>query len=287
MAAIRLPRWGRVDSAEGVVPWLVFDDTGLPVEPVRQYLTDFVARANSSKSVRSYAFALLRWWRWLQVVGVEWDKVTPCEGRDLVLWLKQATKPRNSSRTKSASTVGTVNPITRKRYLDDRYTARTIRHSNSVVRAFYEYWIELGRGPLINPVPLDRRGGRANAHHNPLEPFRAEGRIRYNPRLPKQQPREIPDEQWRDLFGALRFNRDRALLALTVSSAARAEEILGIHPVDLDWGDQRVRVIRKGTRAEQWLPASPEAFVWLRLYLADVGEPVDPNQPLWQDASPS
>lgn len=29
---------------------------------------------------------------------------------------------------------------------------------------------------------------------------------------------------------------------------------------------------RKGTDAEQWLPASAEAFVWLRLYLADVGD---------------
>lgn len=30
-------------------------------------------------------------------------------------------------------------------------------------------------------------------------------------------------------------------------------------------------MIRKGTRAEQWLPASSEAFVWLRLYIQDIG----------------
>lgn len=41
------------------------------------------------------------------------------------------------------------------------------------------------------------------------------------------------------------------------------------------------RVIRKGTRAEQWLPASSESFVWLRLYLADLGQPLAPNAPLW------
>jgi integrase/recombinase XerD len=39
--------------------------------------------------------------------------------------------------------------------------------------------------------------------------------------------------------------------------------------------------VRKGTRAEQWLPASPEAFVWIRLYLADLTAPLDPNEPLW------
>lgn len=87
--------------------------------------------------------------------------------------------------------------------------------------------------------------------------------------------------QWRALFGALRSNRDRAVLALAVSTAARATEILGIGMSDLDWGDQMVRVVRKGTRAEQWLPASLDAFVWLRSYIAGLGGPVDPNGPLW------
>lgn len=281
VALIRLGRWGRVAPGEGPVPWMVVADDGTAVEPIRRYLTDFVAKSNSPKSVRSYAFVLLRWWRWLRVVEVEWDQATPCEGRDFVLWLRQARKPRNSPRTRSIVTVGTVNPITRKRYLDDSYAVRTIRHSNAVVRAFYEFWIEQGAGPLINPVPVDRRGRRANAHHNPLESFRPEGRLRYNPRLPKQMPREIPDDHWRDLFGALRSNRDRALLALTISTAARAEEILGVGLANLDWGDQKVQVTRKGTRAQQWLPASPDAFVWLRLYLAELGQSPDPASPIW------
>ncbi|WP_172652649.1 tyrosine-type recombinase/integrase [Rhodococcus opacus] len=281
IGAIRLPRWGRVERAAGVVAWDVLDDGGAPVEPIRRYLTDFVAQGNSQASVRSYAYALLRWWRWLRAVDVDWDKATPAECRDLVLWLQANLKARRSPRTKSVATAGTINPITRKRYLDDNYAVRTIRHSNAVVRAFYEYWIEIGQGPLINPVPLKGRS-RPHAHHNRLEPFRPEGRIRYNPKLPKRQPREIPDDQWHRLFAVLRSNRDRALLALVISTAARAEETLGIKPGDLDWGDQRVRVIRKGTRAEQWLPASSDAFVWLRIYIADMGEPLDSNAPLWR-----
>ncbi|MFJ7215014.1 hypothetical protein [Amycolatopsis sp. NPDC098790] len=161
IAAIRLPRWGRVVSADGPVPWLVVDDDGVPVEPIRRYLTDFVAGDASVGSVRSYAYALLRWWRWLRAVGVEWNKATPAEARDLALWLRQAIKPRRSPRTGSAVTAGTVNPITRKRYLGDQYEPRTVRHSNAVVRAFYEFWIEdVREGPLINPVQLARgRGG--------------------------------------------------------------------------------------------------------------------------------
>ena len=272
--------WGRVVSAGGVVPWLVVDPDGVPVEPIRRFLVDFVARDNRTGSVRSYAYGLLRWWRWLRAVGVAWDQATPAEVRDLVLWLKQAIKPRRSARTVSVVMVGTVNPVTRKRYLDDRYRPATVRHSNAVLRVFYEFWIEVGEGPLINPVQLDRRG-RRHAHHNPLEPFRAGVKIRYNPKIPKRQPREMPDERWDDLFAGLRSNRDRAILALGVSNGARAAEILGIRGVDLDWGDQLVRVHRKGTGAQQWLPTSPEAFVWTRLYLADLGGPLEPNGPLW------
>lgn len=282
VGSIRLPEWGQVVPAEGLVPWMVVDPDGAPVEPVRRFLVEFVARDGRSSSVRSYAFDLLRWWRWLQVVGVEWDKATPVEVRDLVLWLKQATKHRRSPRTASAATAGQVNPVTRKRYLGDRYEPRTIRHSNAVLRSFYQFWIdEMGAGPLINPVPLDRRGRRPYAHHNPLEPFRPEGKIRYNPKIPKRQPREMPEERWRDLFGALRSNRDRALLALAISNGVRAGELLGLRMVDVEWGDQQIRVYRKGTQAAQWLPASSDVFVWLRLYLADLGAPLEPNEPVW------
>jgi integrase len=42
-------------------------------------------------------------------------------------------------------------------------------------------------------------------------------------------------------------------------------------------------VIRKGTRSLQQVPASPDAFVWLRLYQAQVRGlvPAGRDQPLW------
>jgi integrase len=281
LSQIVLPRRGRVVAVDAPVPWRVLDDAGDPIGPIEIYLTDFIARGNAVASVRSYAYDLLRWWRWLRVVEIDWDKATSAEVKDFVLWLCGATKRRQAARTVSAATAGTVNPITRKRYLDDRYQPRTVRHSNAVLRDFYDFWIERGSGPLINPVPLDRSAHRPNAHHNPLDVFRKEGRIAYNPKLPKQSPRMLPDERWTELFGALRSNRDRALLAVTVSSAARASEVLGIRGADVDWGEQLVCVRRKGSQAPQRLPASPEAMVWLRLYLADLGQQPRPDEPLW------
>jgi len=286
LSEVVLPRWGRVVAGEGMVAWQLVGPDGRVVGPVAVFLREVTARGQRSGSVRSYAFALLRWWRWLQVVEVAWDRVTSDEVRDFVLWLGRARKAPVAERTVSRATAGTVNVVTGKRYLGEGYEPRTVRHSNAVLRAFYEYWIESGGGPLVNPVPLGRgrADGRANAHHDPLQPLRAEGRLRYNPKIAKRRPRAIGDQAWAALFAALGSNRDRAIATLAVSNGARAGELLGIRGVDLDWGAQLVRVTRKGSRAEQWLPAGPEAFVWLRLYLAELagtGDSPSAQQPLW------
>ncbi|MER5392544.1 hypothetical protein [Saccharopolyspora sp. NPDC002686] len=34
IASIQLPKWGRVVSVEGMVPWLVVNDDSEPVEPL-------------------------------------------------------------------------------------------------------------------------------------------------------------------------------------------------------------------------------------------------------------
>lgn len=259
----------------------MYDDAGEVVAPIAEFLRDFAARGNTDGSVRSYAYVLLRWWRWLDAVGVAWDRATAAEVRDLTLWLQLHPKPRRSPRTGSVTTAGTVNPVTGKRYLDDHYAARTIRHNNAVISAFYEFLGDQGLEPVVNPVARDHRGqGRANAHHNPMERFRPGGRVRYNPKVPRRRPRALDDDAWGALFDALGSNRDRALLALAVSNGARAAEILGLRGSDVDWGNQQVRVIRKGSRVEQWLPGSHEAFVWLRLYIAEV-DGIGPTDPLW------
>jgi integrase/recombinase XerD len=226
------------------------------------------------------SYALLRWWRFLLAVDVAWDRAGPAEGRDYVLWLGQANKPIAGKRTRSAATAGRVNQVTRKPYPGDKYQPRTIRNGNAVVRAFYEFWIEQGTGPLLNPMPLQRTGERASVHHNPLRPFPAQGRLRYNPPVPKRTPRMMPDQEWDAFFAALRSDRDRAIVSLAVSTGARAGELIGMTGADVDWGNQLICVRRKGTGAPQWLAASQESFVWLRLYLAAIGD-LQPGDPLW------
>jgi integrase len=164
------------------------------------------------------------------------------------------------------------------------YATATVVHCESVLRGFYVFHLEAGTGPMVNPFPLARgRRGRANAHHNPMLPFAGERAGRYRPKMARRVPRQIPDETFGQLFAQLGSHRDRALVAFWVSTGARASELLGATAADADPGQQLITVIRKGTRALQQLPASPDAFVWLRLYQLEMAGlvPAGRDQPLW------
>jgi hypothetical protein len=47
------------------------------------------------------------------------------------------------------------------------YAPSVRAHCETVLRSFYDFHVEAGTGPLVNPFPLDRsrRGGRAHDHH--------------------------------------------------------------------------------------------------------------------------
>jgi site-specific recombinase XerD len=82
------------------------------------------------------------------------------------------------------------------------------------------------------------------------------------------------------LFAVAGCDRDRALLAFYLSTGARASELLGVTIDLVDPGTQRIAVRRKGSERMQWLPASADGFVWLRLYQQHQLRPVG-EQALW------
>ena len=132
------------------------------------------------------------------------------------------------------------------------YAASVRAHAETVLRGFYEFHLAAGSGPIVNPFPLhrSRRGRRAHAHHNPMEPHRKERTGLYRPTVPSRIPRSIPDEEFNEIFARLPSNRDRALVAFYVSTGARASELLSATRGDVDPGRQVIAVVRKGTRAD-------------------------------------
>src|SRR5271165_4984763 len=214
--------------------------------------------------------------------------------RDFCSWIQFAAKPVRPhwrypgggapGAVTARAEAGTPNPVTGKPSPGRGYATATVVHCESVLRGFYELHLQVGSGPMVNPFPLARgRRGRANAHHNPMDPFPGQRSGRYRPRARRRIPRQIPDEKFDELFAELGSNRDRALVAFWVSTGARASELLGATAADADPGQQLITVIRKGTRALQQVPAAPDAFVWLRLYQMQMQAlvPAGRDQPLW------
>lgn len=255
-----VPTVGSVARIEGAPGTVLLDATGEPVDEVSDFFATMLACGASFSSLRSYGLALLRWWRFLAAIDVPWQRVSRLEARDFVLWMRL------------------VGPAGRQ----GGYAPTTINHALAVVKMFYADRIRAGDGPLINPVPdADHRAGRRpNAHHNPMQPFAPGPRAPFRQKMPERIPRHLPDRLFDELFATLRSDRDRALLAFYVSTGARASELLGVTVAHVNVGDQRIGVHRKGSGRMQWLPASTDAFVWLRLYEQQILRP-DGEQALW------
>ena len=259
-------------------PFRLIDGGGAVVVPVREYLRDLQAAGRSPATLRSYGLDLLRWFRFLWAIDIPWSRATRAEARDFCRWMLVAGKPSRPhwrSRSKAVEPRSTV----------EAYAPSVRAHCETVLRCFYEFHLGAGSGPIINPFPLDRarRGGRAHAHHNPMEPFRNERGGLYRPRVPSRVPGSVPDDEFNEIFARLPSHRDRALVAFYVSTGARASELLSATLAGVDPGRQLITVVRKGTRELQELPASTDAFVWLRLYQVEMqGQiPKGRRQPLW------
>jgi site-specific recombinase XerC len=281
-------------------PYQIVDARGGVVAPAAAFLRDLQACGRSPSTLRSYGMDLLRWFRFMWSIDIGWERATAVEARDFCCWLQLADKPagchwrrRDENPAPDSPPVPAAsrrrqavpNTVTGKPAPGAKYASTTVGHCETVLRGFYEFHLEAGTGPMVNPFPLarHRRGGRGNAHHNPMEAFPAARSGRFRPKVTTRVPRQIPDERFDELFAQLGSHRDRALVAFWVSTGARASELLGATLGDVDPGQQLITVIRKGSRVLQQLSASPDAFVWLRLYQAQLAglAPTGRDQPLW------
>ena len=281
---IVLPQWGRVEPSDGPVPWTVVTDEGLDLVVVQQYLREVVARGGSPLTTRSYAYDLLRWWRWLMAVGVPAMGSSDIDGgeglRTVVAVCNEAAaactydfgRHRWNDQPMTESSTSTISTERARYDIPTPYFATSMRTGLTLVRGHSSTRFASTTGPPGDLMPATIRCSRSGP----------KGAWHITPNCPNStRERSLMSAGWNCCCPALRAHRDRALLSLTVSSAARSAEILGLVLADVDWGEQLIRVHRKGSRAPQWLPASPESFVWLGLYLADLATPLKSQDALW------
>lgn len=283
----QLPRTGAVRAGvTASLPFVVVDEYGEEVEPCSAFLRDLMLTDMSPLTARSYAHDLLRWWRVLHALGVAWDRASRADVEVLVGWMRSADNPQRhrpsaSTSTPASMSEGAVNHRTGKRALGSGYAPATINHTLSVLSSFYTFHVQFGRGPVANPVPASSTRRARLAHRSPLEPRPQHRRAPLRQKSAERVPRSLPDELAAELLAAMRNSRDRALLALFLSTGARASELLGVTGDRVDWTRQQLWVMSKGTRALQPVPTSPEGLRLLAIYFDEHGTPAG-DEVIWR-----
>jgi hypothetical protein len=214
---------GRIVKSQDGLPYrLVFPFS--EHEAASSFLRDLAASDCSPPTLRSYAYDLLRWFRFLHSRFTPWEKAERLDVRALVEHMKVAPTTNSLRRGLDASAV--TNPVTLRRSAGLTFSANSINHQLTVLSSFYDFALEMDLGPLVNPVPRQRGPrSRAHAHHNPMETFQRSRRGTYRQRVPRPVWRGIPEDAVAAIFNGLRHHRDRARLSFWLSSGVRAEEL--------------------------------------------------------------
>jgi site-specific recombinase XerD len=261
--------------------WSTFDADGVPVRAVDGFVDELAACGCSTSTSRSYCHDLLRWFRFLDAMGVRWPAACREDVRDFVRWLQVKDNPQRQRALAADGrpVAGSINPGTGKRYLSEGYAPRTINHALAVLSSFYDFALYADLGPLQNPVPRANDG--RPMHRSQLEVTRPRRRTAYRQKEPAYQPRAVTEEVLQQVFAVLRHERDRALIAVALSTGVRASELLSMTLGGVDVGRSVLSVVAKGRGGQRvWVPAAPESFVWISRYLTSL-EPGPPEQALW------
>src|SRR5258707_6774321 len=92
---------GLVLTSDEREPYRLIGADGQVVESVSVFLRDLLAAGKSAAALRSYGLDLLRWWRFLDAVGIGWDPV-PGRGPGLQL-LGSAYRPAAAAKVQAPS----------------------------------------------------------------------------------------------------------------------------------------------------------------------------------------
>ncbi len=104
---------GRVVERSDQPGWaVIFPD--LEHEVATLFLRDLAACDCTRLTIRSYAYDLLRWFRFLEARGVSWETAERSHVRELVELLREAPNPQRLRRSPTAPALGSVNATTGK-----------------------------------------------------------------------------------------------------------------------------------------------------------------------------
>jgi site-specific recombinase XerD len=227
------------------------------VDVVNDYLGYLADRGYSPRTVRSYAFDLLAFARWLIVEGLAVDEVTTEVLLRFLAFCRSASTPGRPG--------GNVYSIRDGRNVG--YAATTINRRLAAISGLFSHR-QMRDGSTANPLPQgSARRATAGEQSGLLAHLRKpKQRSRLRVREPRRLPRVLDRKEATTLLGSLRTDRDRAIAGLMLLSGLRSAEVLGLRVRDVDIGRGWVRVIGKGDK-ERRVPLDPDVAGLIQTYL--------------------
>uniref|UniRef100_UPI001ABF7C72 site-specific integrase n=1 Tax=Streptomyces africanus TaxID=231024 RepID=UPI001ABF7C72 len=172
LAGFVLPETGAlIETKDPQRPYVLVDAEGATVAPVEAFFAELQASSRPATTIRSYGMDLLRWWRFLSGWDVAWNRASRRDARDFARWMQIAPKVSRAHWRHRASgegpaealtrpSAGVPNPVTGRAAPGSLYSASTRVHCETVLRSFYDFHLEEGTGPIINPFPSARERRR-------------------------------------------------------------------------------------------------------------------------------
>jgi site-specific recombinase XerD len=138
-------------------------------------------------------------------------------------------------------------------------STRTIRRRVSSVSGFYTYLVARGGTPVTrNPVPRGLATRRERSRPRQGVPL---------VRNVKTLPRVLAPAEVDALVGALRTERDRAMVEAMVLGGLRRSEVLGLRLSDVRVGERRVFIVDGKGGRQRLIPMSKRFFATVGRYL--------------------
>lgn len=248
----------RLAVVEGIGGWALSGSGPAGLEVVNDYLAYLGDRRYSPATVRSYAFDLLHFCRWL---GSE-DVTLAAVDTDVLLRYLAAC------RGAVLPTQHGGNVVDLRSGRATGYAPATVNRRMAAISGLFSF--RAMRDPTaVNPVPRGpaaRRTAKAERSGMLGHLARPKARSQLRVREPRRLPRGLTRAETRALVGSFLTDRDRAICGLMLFSGLRSAEVLGLDVTDVDIGRGWVRVIGKGDK-ERRVPLDPDVAGLVQAYL--------------------
>ena len=223
----------------GLSGYRLKDDQGAEVQPLNEFLDMLATRGFSQRTLRTYGYCLLNFWRWFTQQGFELEGITEVELLDYIRFQNLQTQP----------------------------AARSVNLRLKVVRAFYRFTtgeeLRHGRGKTSRPsFPGRARTWGMLGHQGSSRERPAKLSIK----VPRGVVIPLKPEEVRDFFGSFGTWRDLSIVGLMVLCGLRSQEVISLRLEDLRLGEEEIRVRGKGGK-NRVLPLAPQLAAPLGSYL--------------------